>query len=62
VRQDRSPHWKKRENKGHRHFTVNAYIQVIAEAERFDTCSDLCPDADVHKEQSLYNELQVQKT
>jgi hypothetical protein len=40
VRQDRSPHWKKRENKGHRHFTVNAYIQVIAEAERaFDTHS-----------------------
>jgi hypothetical protein len=41
VRQDRSPRYKKRENKGHRHFAVNAYIQVIAEAKLdFDTQSD----------------------
>jgi hypothetical protein len=34
VRKNSSPHWKKRLNKGHRHFTVNAYIPVSAGAER----------------------------
>ena len=34
VGHNRSPHWKKRQNKGHSHFTVNAYILAIADNKR----------------------------
>ncbi|MGB0334208.1 MAG: hypothetical protein ACPGGN_02475 [Opitutales bacterium] len=27
-RRKQTPHWKKRENKGYRHFTVNAYLSA----------------------------------
>jgi hypothetical protein len=33
-RHNRSPHWKKRQNKGHSYFTVNAYILAIADNKR----------------------------
>jgi len=50
VRHNRSPYWKKRQNKGHSHFTVNAYILAIADIKRvFDIYKEERSLLGVHK-------------